>query len=225
MNQISSAKQAVLDKLWFGKDPFADIPAGLYAGDKQGWSSSTHSYLDQAASNRNVKIIVEVGVWKGRSVLHMARSLRDRQADAVIIAVDTWLGAWDHYTKERYRPDLKPVFGYPHLYYTFMQNIISENLQEYVVPLPLDSVNAANVLRHFGIYPDVIHIDAGHDFRSVTNDLNEWWGLLKDGGTLVGDDYGKWVEVRRAFDTFFSKIEGSSISSDENKCMILKEVR
>ena len=88
-----------------------------------------------------------------------------------------------------------------------MANVLDLKLQSYIVPLPLDSVNAFHVLSMHKIRPDIIHIDAGHDYTSVTSDLRSWWPLLQDGGILVGDDYytdGKWPEVQKGFDDFLA---------------------
>jgi len=54
--------------------------------------------------------------------------------------------------------------------------------------LPLDSVNAAEILCINGVCVDLIHIDGGHDFRSVVTDLTVWWPRLRGGGILIGDD-------------------------------------
>ncbi len=44
---------------------------------------------------------------------------------------------------------------------------------------------------------------------------------MRAGGILIGDDYGSWREVRRAFDDFFRSL-GLPIEHKGNKCMIIK---
>ena len=63
-----SIRQTVLDQLFFGRDPLKDFPAGKYATDLQGWHSQ-HSYLARAIEEARPRIVVEVGVWKGASVV------------------------------------------------------------------------------------------------------------------------------------------------------------
>ncbi|MBV8523326.1 MAG: class I SAM-dependent methyltransferase, partial [Acetobacteraceae bacterium] len=56
---------------------------------------------------------------------------------------------------------------------------------------------------------DLVHLDGGHDYRSVMADLQAWWPLVRPGGILIGDDYntnGVWPEVRQAFDEFFGQL-------------------
>jgi hypothetical protein len=81
------------------------------------------------------------------------------------------------------------------------------------------------VLRHHNVIADVIHIDAGHDYRSVKTDLQIWWPLLRPGGILIGDDYitddhNPWPGVRQAFDEAF----GSALEHDGGKCRVRKAV-
>ncbi len=212
----------LVDQIYRGLDPFDSFPAGLYAKDAQGWSSSVHHFLTDAIEEIRPSTIVEIGVWKGRSVIHMSKKAKSMKLDCAVIAVDTWLGSAEHWVNSKYPGDLKASFGQPNIYKTFLQNIVSEGLTDIVLPIPLDSTNAANVLRAKKIQIDLLHIDAGHDFRSVTNDLTSWWPLLRPGGILVGDDYSdKWPEVVEAFDSFFGE-RGFKVETGENKCLVRK---
>ena len=116
--------------------------------------------------------------------------------------------------------------GYPELYHTFVSNVIDAGLQDFVVPLPMDSINALHLIKSRNIVPDVIHIDAGHDYQSATSDLENWWPLLKSSGLLIGDDYYTdgihWQDVRRAFDDFFLRNKCASFESRDGKCLVRK---
>lgn len=88
-----------MQKLWRGEDPYAVSGAGDVAPDLQGWGSQ-HRYLTEAIETLHPSIVVEVGVWKGASVIHMASRLKELAIDGVVIAIDTWLGAWDHWVRD-----------------------------------------------------------------------------------------------------------------------------
>ena len=215
-------RDELIRRIWRGQSPWATPPATL-TPHFQGWGSS-HAYLTDAIDAAGPRcVVVEIGVWKGGSTLTMAQRLYERGIDGVVIAVDTWLGAWDHWILEEWFPELRLQGGMPHLYDVFRSNVIERGLRDYVLPLPLDSVNAAHVLRHFNIAVDVLHIDGGHDFDAVTADLRNWWPLLAPGGVLIGDDYssggGPWPEVTRAFDTFF---HGRRLENVQGKCRVAK---
>jgi Methyltransferase domain len=219
---MTTIRDALLKKVWRGQDPFLNYPSRLYRQDQQGWGS-THPYLTDAIETLRPSIVVEIGVWKGGSVISLASRMRDLNLDGVVIAVDTWLGAWDHWTSDEWFAHLNFSNGFPSLYHTFAANIVGAGLQDYVLPLPLDSINAANVLRHHEVRPvDVVHIDGGHDYHAVTSDLREWWPMVRPQGTLIGDDYPHWPEVRKAFDDFFMSQGRFPFEFDPPKCRIFK---
>lgn len=218
----SDLRADCLAKLWDGHDPFGDAQALHGREDFQGWRSD-HPYLREAIEETGPGVIVEVGVWKGGSTMVMADHLRQRGLAGLVIAVDTWLGASDHWLQPQWRESLRFEGGYPTLFRTFMANVAARSLQERVIPLPLDSTNAATVLKAREIRPTIVHIDAGHDYDSVMTDLRVWWPLLLPGGILIGDDYeaegGNWPEVRRAFNDFFQVDE---VENRDGKCRIRK---
>lgn len=138
----------------------------------------------------------------------MAQLLRETGANAVVIAVDTFLGSYEHWRNPAWRVSLNLDAGYPSLFRTFQKNVVAAGVEDYVVPLPLESANAASLLERTHIAPDVIHIDAAHDYQSVLSDLRVWWSRLQPGGLLIADDYdedgGYWPNVKKAIDEFVS---------------------
>jgi hypothetical protein len=220
---LTAARDALIAQIWRGSDPFAGFPCHLYAIDKQGWRSA-HPYLTEAVDLLRPKIVVEIGVWKGASVITMARRMKELRLDGVVVAIDTWLGSVEHWRRDRYYPSLGLEMGRPQVQRVFMSNILSEQLQDYVLPLPLDSINASLLLRKKAVAIDLLHIDAGHDYDSVATDLKIWWPALRRGGVLIGDDYGteQWPGVQRAFDEKF----GRDLQHVDGKCWVTKsEVR
>jgi hypothetical protein len=56
--------------------------------------------------------------------------------------------------------------------------------------------------------PDVVFIDALHDYASVAEDIREWWPMVRDGGYLVLHDYNhKWPGVMRAVAESFNLMD------------------
>lgn len=205
-----------MTQLWYeinqslsgGHNPYAGFPADPAQADAQGWNSD-HPFLADTIASARPRVVVEVGVWKGASSIRMAQAMKEAGIDSVIIAVDTFLGSWDHYVDPTWLPSLKLRNGYPTLFYTFLTNVRLNRLEEYIQPLPLDSANASVLLGRKGIRPDAVHIDAGHDFEAVSKDLRMWWELLQPGGTMILDDYDEagvvWPSVGQAVDAFLQE--------------------
>lgn len=217
-------RKMVIDKVWRGHDPFAGFPGELYAADTQGWNS-VHPYLLSTLDELRPSVVVEIGVWKGGSVLTMASHLKKLGLDAVVIAIDTWLGSWEHWHKDELFKLLDVMNGRPEIFRKFMSNIVRAELQDYVVPLPLDSVNAGHLLKLLEIRPDIVHIDGCHDYEAVLGDFTLWWPQIRDGGVLIGDDYydnGVWPEVRKAIDQFVGSRPVRKFEHLGGKCRLFK---
>ncbi|AEG50337.1 hypothetical protein Sphch_2694 [Sphingobium chlorophenolicum L-1] len=221
---MTELRKQMIELVWRGNDPFQGFPKNIYQVDTQGWGFQ-HPYLSEAIAGSSL-LVVEVGVWKGASTIAMASKMRDLDIDGAIICVDTWLGAADHWTQNEWFEHLGWDHGWPNLHRKFMANIIDAGLQDYVVPLPVDSINAAEVLKHYSVQADVIHIDAGHEYRSVISDLHAWWPILKEGGLYIGDDYYDngidWPGVQQAHDEFFKELNLLPFEHGSGKCRLRK---
>jgi hypothetical protein len=217
---MTAIRDELIAKIWDGRDPFVGAP--VLPWDGRGYKTSGHRYLTEVVDTVRPRIIVEVGVWLGVSVIVMGKRVRELNLDCAIIAVDTWLGSAEHMTGINTKIGFPRLHGYPQIYFTFLSNCVHDRQHGHIVPLPLDSVNAYEVLKHHNIVADVIHLDAGHDYRSVKTDLEVWWPMLRPGGVLIGDDYYPgskwWPGVRQAFDEVF----GSAIEHDTGKCRVRK---
>lgn len=199
------AKRDVVQKLYRGVDPFAFFVANESDVDFQGWGSN-HSYLQEVIQSVQPGLVVEIGVWKGGSSMFMAENLKKFNLQSAIISIDTWLGAEDHWINNKWFDSLKIQGGMPVLQKIFMTNVKAKSLDEFIIPLPLDSTNAFYVLKHFSLKPDVVHIDAGHRYESVFSDISLWWTTLPSRGVMICDDYcvdsngvvNGWPDVHRA---------------------------
>ena len=218
-------RQDLIAALWHGRDPFAAPPADLRPGDLQGWRS-IHPYLEAAVIDGRPRVIIEIGTWKGASALFLARTMAAHDVAGTVIAVDTWLGAVDDWADAALFAELATEHGYPSLYRTFLANVVHAGMTDRIVPLPLDSVNAAELLRLRDVTADVIHLDAGHEEASVAADLRAWWPILRPGGLLIADDYdrlgGRFPGVTRAVDAFCAEAGVRGPWSLLGKCKIIK---
>ncbi len=178
-----------------GVDIYAGFDATTYPDDTQGWNSE-HPLLQEAIRVIRPGLVIEVGVWKGASTIFMAEQLRTAGIEAAVLAVDTFLGSITHLTRPESRAALAPRHGWPQLYYQFIANVVRRKLNDYVVPLAQTADTAFQLLQQLGLRPQLVHIDAAHDYESVARDLDNYYSLLAPGGALVGDDFTtNWPEV------------------------------
>lgn len=166
-----------------------------FDSEVQGWNSE-HPKLAELILEIQPKLVVELGSWRGASALWMAK-----HTDAEIVCVDTWLGSaemWtDHGDETRYKA-LKHRNGYPQVYFEFLSNAVKAGKAHQITPCPMPTTQALDLLLHWKIQPDLIYVDASHDFASVVSDIKRSQALWPR--ILCGDDYHHWDGVKRAVD-------------------------
>ncbi|WP_172329663.1 class I SAM-dependent methyltransferase [Mangrovicoccus sp. HB161399] len=202
------------------EDPFASYVHDPGRADRQGWNSS-HPFLEAALREVEPRLVIELGVWKGMSAIHMGGLLQRQGNGAEILAIDTWLGSAGHLAAAGRRAELAPVDGYPTLYRTFLANVFEAGLQQAIVPLPMDGHSAARALAALGVTAGVIHVDASHDHAACLSDLRGYWPLLEPEGILVADDYGTWPGVTRAVCEFAAEV-GRPVFGSMGKALLPK---
>jgi len=208
-------------EVYQGFTPLLDAKAG-------GWSPGQEFY-EQRVREISPTLIIEVGVWRGLSLGYLASAMKQLTGGGTIFAVDTWLGApefWNRrFTNGKFDPtrDMRLKNGYPQVYFDFLSNVVNNGIQDVVIPLPVPSLIAAQLFREMNVSADIIHIDAAHEYESVTQDIELWFPLLDDCGMLLGDDWSpSWMGVIEAVCEFACK-HNVNVHTMSNKWWILKE--
>lgn len=113
-----------------------------------------------------------------------------------------------------------------------MTNVQANSLDEFIIPLPLDSTSAFCVLKHFSLKPNFINIDAGRRYESVFSDISLWWTTLPSNGVMICDDYcvdsdgvvNGWPDVHQAFHQHLDHSKDiSEFKYRAGKCWIRKQ--
>jgi hypothetical protein len=148
---------------------------------------------------RNVPIggvLVEVGVWKGRSAAFMAVEIANSRKNLAFHCVDLWeatpIPASDYEAAsfEEFKKTMTPAQG---LY------------QAHISPSDV----AASLFRDRSV--DFVFIDADHSYEAVRRDILAWLPKVKVGGTLAGHDYEPYYPgVIRAVDELFPGRDAAS---------------
>jgi hypothetical protein len=168
------------------------------------------------------KLIIELGAFLGDSTITMAKCLRENNIDCCIITIDTWLGSQEHWLQDKCNMlNLYDhfEFGISSMYNKFVTNVLYENLENYIVPMPTTTDTAYDILNSLKFKADIIYMDADHRESIIYNDLNKYENLLNEKGIIFGHDID-WHGVKKAVDRYcFEKNKSYSkkLDSVENK--------
>lgn len=154
---------------------FPATPPAVSTSD-HGWFGPEHVELLSGLLGPETKVFLELGSWLGKST----RFVASRAPKATVIAVDHWQGSVEHHTTPEWQAFL------PTLYDTFIKNCWT--YRERIVPLRMDTVSGMKLIHQHGVKPDIIFIDAGHDYISARADLSYALSLFPD-AVLCGDDF------------------------------------
>lgn len=186
---MTTALARLIDIL--GGDPFTGFPYQSYQADRQGWVDP-RSILMTVVRRMHPTLVAEIGSWKGDSAIAVARELDALAAPGSVLCVDTWLGGVEHILGDGDNGNwLRREHGFPQIYRQFLANVMHAGMQGRIIPVPQTSTIAARLLAHLGVRPQVIFLDASHDFIDLSIDLSLYWPLLAEGGVIVGDGYTK----------------------------------
>lgn len=148
--------------------------------------------------------MVEVGVWKGKSMAYLGVEAVNSKKDITIYAVDTWQGSPE---EAAHQNDSFVKSGT--LYDLFLENIKPINATKQVIhPIVGCSTSVAEQFEDGSL--DIVFIDAAHDYDSVCQDIAAWLPKVKKGGILAGHDYWGWPEVKRAVDDTLKTAKGNN---------------
>ena len=217
----------IRDRLFRNADIYSKLKSKPSQVDMQGWGSD-HPILPWTIEQLRPNLIIEVGTRKGRSAINMANKMKELELQGEILCIDTWLGSSEHWLAGESNLDwwesLKIKNGLPRLYETFLNNVIANQCEKYITPLPITSEAAFQILKSLSVTAPMIYIDAGHQYESVLRDLEMYWQLLEDGGVMILDDYIAWDGVTRAINTFAVKYN-LVVYGEHGKAVITKNAQ
>lgn len=145
-----------------------------------------HGYYNKIINSASQgQRFVEVGTYKGKSILYLAEGLKEKSVEVELYGVDTLLGSEEH--KDAKNEILTKYFD----------NI--EPLRDQITTIVTTSLQASKLFENESL--DFVFIDASHDYENVKADILAWMPKVKKGGILSGHDYNKhWPGVIQAVD-------------------------
>lgn len=136
-------------------------------------------------------LVVEIGAYRGRTTVFIARVLRELGRRAVVLSIDPFDGAR--------RDALNPRGSLA----AWQKAVRAAGVEDVCVPIVATShVAAAAVPAGIG----VVIVDGDHRYESVAGDLALYGPKLLPGGLFFVDDYAApYTGVVRAVDEFFAR--------------------
>lgn len=186
----------------------------LLPEDLQGWNGNSPIFR-RLIEKVKPTTIIECGTWKGQSAITMAKVVSDLNLPTKIYCVDTWLGAREFIDDDSPERNLMLKNGYPQVYYQFLSNVVHNNAQSIISPLPTTTTIAAKYFKDNGITAQLIYIDASHDPQDVQLDLANYYPLVTEHGILFGDDF-TWNGMEKTISQFCKNNKASFYVLENN---------
>lgn len=144
------------------------------------------------------KRFVEVGVYKGDSIVYLAKRLREQRPwgprDFKVYAIDLW-------ERVQEETDYARAIG-PEIHGEFLRQIKESDLEPIIDVIQGDSVKAATMFRDHSV--DFVFIDANHAYDHVKADIKAWLPKIASTGMIAGHDYTEpSCGVKQAVDEIF----------------------
>ena len=152
--------------------------------DKKGWFRVENSAMLRMMLNKDVKVIMEIGSLFGLST----RNILDFAPEATIIAIDTWKGSKE-FENHSYLVERKDRY-----YDIFISSCW--DYKDRIIPIKSDSISGMKIAKENGVVPELIYMDASHEYSDVINDIKTAKELFPK-AILCGDDCDK-PEVNKA---------------------------
>jgi len=173
-----------------------------------GWFSDKDIkiYKDLAYSIPDNSKILELGVWKGRSLCSIADIIKEKNLK--VWAIDTFEGTdstpyeKNHLAEEAKRINIQDIFE---------QNIKDFGLQDYITVIK-GSTFDKHILFEDKTF-DLLFLDADHSFEAVVKDIKNWYPKVKSHGIFSGHDIA-WSSVENAVCEYFGKNFNYSVGAN-----------
>jgi predicted O-methyltransferase YrrM len=137
--------------------------------------------LAQGCTGRGV--IVEIGSWKGKSTIWLARGSLSRSSTK-IHAIDPHTGSPEH----------QQSLGNVWTFEEFKRNVAAAGVEQIIVPHVDFSTSVA---RDFQQPVEFIFVDGLHEYDGVKADFDSWFPKVIDGGWMAFHDSTCWDGVKK----------------------------
>ncbi len=158
----------------------------MNSDDIQGWFDFQNIYDRMAAEVSDGGTIIELGVWKGKSLIYLAKAIQKTHKEVLIVGVDNFKHSdWDGYSTigrlDREQGEHRSVLQ------QCRDNLAAAGVADCVKIIESDSIAAANLFPD--AYVDFIFIDDTHTDEHIQKEIAAWLPKMKRPTWMAGHDY------------------------------------
>lgn len=159
-----------------------------------GWCTNNKaSVMMDLIFNHRPKVIVEVGIYGGKSLIPMAMAL-DYCKEGIIYGIDPWESSESVVGFMDANADWWGMLDHEMIMQDYLAKVREYKLEKYIRTLRTTSADAQPIDEI-----DLIHIDGNHSEDSAYFDVQKWIPLVKPGGFIIFDDVD-WRTTDKAVD-------------------------
>lgn len=156
--------------------------------------------------------LVEIGVFHGLSLRHLAHRAKFANRDLTVVGVDWGRGSPEHRSHTASLP-------YGNLASPMLSTLITAGVADDVALILAPSVKAAKFVPDGSCH--MVFIDGDHSRDAVTADIHAWMPKVARGGFLCGHDWSTHAGVRAAVCDVFGDKNHTALESPSCWCVQL----
>lgn len=178
-----------------------------------GYRDYKHPELLRLIKSERPQTIVELGSLYGNSAIAMAHAGHEADIkDFKIYCVDTWLGSIENWvrgneSKRGHSALMLDRTGRPQFYNHFIKKIRHAGVANCITPLSMTARTGIQYLHYCDIHPDLVYVDASHEYQDVMEDIEGALSITNTGGIVCGDDYRNKEGVTQAINELKQKYD------------------
>lgn len=176
-----------------------------------GWFQWRSAQEEAAQHFPSGSCFVEVGTYLGRSLCSLGEVVEQSGKAFSVIGIDTCRGSGPEGPKQKDYHGAAVARGGGSFAGDLHKNILNCGYGDTIQLIIAGSLTASRLFSNASL--DWVHLDARHDYESLTADITAWLPKIRAGGWLSGDDYNpsKWPDVVRAVGELLPEAEPWSV--------------
>jgi len=161
-----------------------------------GWCSFNKALKIMSIVDINTQLIVEIGVFAGKSLLPLALKLKAQNNGGKVIGIDPWTTqAALEGTNAPENDEWWGKLDYEY-FYKYTQKLMKTNQVDSMVQLMRKK--GEDCINDFDDETiSILHIDGNHSEETSTQDVNMWYVKVSKGGFIIFDDTN-WPSTKKA---------------------------